>query len=51
MIAGMGIAHANVITAIAFMAIVLTILIQASTTGWVARKLGLEIKNAELPKP
>lgn len=45
MIAGMGIAHAEVISAITFMAIVLTIIIQASTTGWVARKLGLEIKN------
>lgn len=51
MIAGMGIAHADVITAIAFMAIVLTIVIQASTTGWVARKLGLEVKNAAIPKP
>lgn len=45
MIAGMGIANANIITAIAFMAIMLTIVIQASTTGWVARKLGLEVKT------
>ncbi|BFH60920.1 cation:proton antiporter [Paenibacillus azoreducens] len=44
MIVGMGIAHAGTISAITFMAIMLTILLQASTTGLVARKLGLEIK-------
>ncbi|CAM3046725.1 cation:proton antiporter [Paenibacillus sediminis] len=42
MIAGMGIAHAREISAIAFMAIVLTIIVQASTTALAARKLGLE---------
>lgn len=47
MILAMGIAHAEIISAVTFMAIVLTIVIQASTTGWVARKLGLEVK--ELP--
>ncbi|RCX19698.1 cell volume regulation protein A [Fontibacillus phaseoli] len=46
MIVGMGIPHAEIISAITFMAIVLTIVIQASTTAWVARKLGLEIKEA-----
>lgn len=51
MIAGMGIAHSNVITALAFMAIVLTIVIQASTTGWVAKKLGLEVKETATGKP
>ncbi|MNP18959.1 potassium/proton antiporter [compost metagenome] len=45
MIVGMGVANAEIISAIAFMAIVLTILVQASTTGWVARKLGLEVKD------
>lgn len=43
MIAGMGVAHAGAISAMTFMAIMLTILLQASTTGLVARKLGLEI--------
>ncbi|KFN10518.1 cation:proton antiporter [Paenibacillus macerans] len=51
MIAGMGIAHSNVITGLAFMAIVLTIIIQASTTGWVAKKLGLEVKETATGKP
>ncbi|WP_435922284.1 cation:proton antiporter [Paenibacillus sp. DYY-L-2] len=47
MIVGMGIAHAEIISAITFMAIVLTIVIQASTTAWVARKLGLEVESVE----
>ncbi|PYI53842.1 cation:proton antiporter [Paenibacillus flagellatus] len=42
MIAGAGIAHADVIAAVTFLAILLTILLQASTTALVARKLGLE---------
>ncbi|MEK4512596.1 cation:proton antiporter [Paenibacillus sp. FSL K6-2524] len=46
MILAMGIAHAEIISAVTFMAIVLTIMIQASTTGWVARKLGLEVEEA-----
>jgi cell volume regulation protein A len=45
MILAMGVAHAEIISAVTFMAIVLTIVIQASTTGWVARKLGLEVKE------
>lgn len=43
MIAASGVKHADVIAAVAFMAIMLTILVQASTTAWVARKLGLEV--------
>lgn len=46
MIVGMGVPHAEIIAAITFMAIVLTIIVQASTTAWAARKLGLEIKEA-----
>jgi cell volume regulation protein A len=42
MLTGIGIAHADVIAAVTFMAIILTILVQASTTAWVARKLGIE---------
>lgn len=50
MIVGMGVANAQIISAIAFMAIMLTIIVQASTTGWVARKLGLEVsKEAARP--
>ncbi|MBA9084457.1 cell volume regulation protein A [Fontibacillus solani] len=48
MIIGMGVANAEMISAIAFMAIVLTILVQASTTGWVAKRLGLEMKEDAL---
>lgn len=44
LIVGMGVQHASAISAITFMAIMLTILLQASTTGLAARKLGLEIK-------
>lgn len=44
MIAGSGIAHAKVISAVTFMAVLLTILFQASTTGFVARRLGIEEK-------
>jgi cell volume regulation protein A len=45
MVAGMGIRHADIIASVTFMAILLTILIQASTTAYVARKLGLEVKE------
>jgi cell volume regulation protein A len=45
MIVGMGVANAQIISAIAFMAIMLTIIVQASTTGWAARKLGLEVSK------
>lgn len=44
MIAASGIPHADVISSVTFMAIMLTILLQASTTAWAARKLGLEVK-------
>nr|WP_238177764.1 sodium:proton antiporter [Paenibacillus contaminans] len=46
MIAGTGIPHADVIASVTFMAVLLTILVQASTTALVARKLGLETKAA-----
>jgi potassium/hydrogen antiporter len=36
-----GIKYANLISAVTFMAILITILLQASTTGIVAKKLGL----------
>jgi len=42
MIAGMHVKHADVIASVTFMAIVLTILVQGSTTAWIARRLGLE---------
>jgi cell volume regulation protein A len=42
MITGSGIAHADIISAVTFIAVLLTILFQASTTGYVARRLGLE---------
>lgn len=44
MIASAGVQHADMIASVAFMAIMLTILVQASTTAAVARKLGLEVK-------
>lgn len=43
MIAGAGIAHADVISAVTFLAILMTIVVQASTTAYAARKLGLEL--------
>ncbi len=42
MVAGLGLKHADVISAVTFMAILLTIVVQASTTAFVGRKLGLE---------
>jgi cell volume regulation protein A len=42
MIAGAGIAHADVIASVTFMAILLTIVVQAGTTAYAARRLGLE---------
>ncbi|WP_370001071.1 cation:proton antiporter [Paenibacillus sp. RC84] len=42
MVAGLGIAHADLIASVTFMAVLITILFQASTTAFVARKLGLE---------
>lgn len=46
MLVGIGIPHASVIASITLMAIVLTIMVQASTTGWVARKLGMDREEA-----
>ncbi|MFC4102985.1 cation:proton antiporter [Paenibacillus xanthanilyticus] len=43
MIAGMGVQHADIIASVTFMAIMLTILLQASTTGWMAKKLGMDL--------
>jgi cell volume regulation protein A len=37
----MGVAHADVIAAITFLAILATLLIQATTTRWLARRLDL----------
>jgi potassium/hydrogen antiporter len=45
MVAGLGLAHTDEIASVTFMAILLTILIQASTTAYVGRKLGLEEKG------
>lgn len=42
MLIGLGIPHASIIASITFMAIVLTIMLQASTTGWLAKKLGVD---------
>ncbi|WP_314589612.1 cation:proton antiporter [Paenibacillus terrigena] len=44
MIVASGVEHGDIIASVTFMAIMLTILVQASTTAWVARKLGLEVK-------
>lgn len=41
MLAGAKVPHNEVISAVTFLAVLLTILIQASTTGYAARKLGL----------
>lgn len=40
-----GIKHASLISAVTFLAILITILLQASTTGLVAKKLGLIVKD------
>jgi potassium/hydrogen antiporter len=47
MAAGAGVMHADVIASVTFLAVLCTIVIQASTTGYVARKLGLEIGEKE----
>ncbi|OAT81203.1 hypothetical protein A6M21_11650 [Desulfotomaculum copahuensis] len=44
---GMGAPHADVIAALTFIAILATLLIQAGTTGLVARKLGLLLEGAK----
>ncbi|MFC5469553.1 cation:proton antiporter [Cohnella suwonensis] len=46
MIVASGIAHADKVSAVVLMAVVFTILVQASTTAWLARKLGLEEKRS-----
>jgi cell volume regulation protein A len=46
-VAASGVAHADVIASVTFMAVLLTILIQASTTALVARKLGLEVSKGQ----
>jgi potassium/hydrogen antiporter len=40
-LAGAGVPHADVIAAVTFMAVLITILVQATTTRWLARRLGL----------
>lgn len=45
MAAGLGVAHADVIASVTFLAVLLTIVLQASTTAWLARKLGVEEKQ------
>jgi potassium/hydrogen antiporter len=44
-VAAAGIEHVDVIASVTFMAVLLTILLQASTTAFVARKLNLELKS------
>ena len=41
MLVGMKVPYSDVIASVTFMAILLTILLQATTTGWLARKLDL----------
>ncbi|WP_018133412.1 cation:proton antiporter [Effusibacillus pohliae] len=48
-LAGTGIAHLDAIAAVTFLAILITIVLQASTTGWVARKLGVLAENQPGP--
>lgn len=47
MVAGMGVQHSGLISSVTFMAVLITILFQASSTAFVARKLGLEVKAGE----
>lgn len=42
MVAGMGVKYADVIASVTFMAVLLTIVLQAGTTAYAARKLGIE---------
>ncbi|WP_047151416.1 cation:proton antiporter [Aneurinibacillus tyrosinisolvens] len=46
MVVGMGVPHADVIASVTFLTILITILLQASTTAYVAKKLGVEEKIA-----
>jgi potassium/hydrogen antiporter len=45
MVAGLGIAYTDIIASVTFLAVLMTILVQASTTAFVARKLRLEIRS------
>jgi cell volume regulation protein A len=47
MVAGLGIPHSDVIASVTFLAVLATILLQAGTTAYVARKLGIEEKAAQ----
>ncbi|MGD8190588.1 cation:proton antiporter [Brevibacillus ginsengisoli] len=42
MVTGLGLPHSDIIASVTFLAILVTILLQASTTAFVARKLGIE---------
>lgn len=44
MVTGLGVPYSDVIASVTFLAILVTILLQASTTAFVARKLGIEEK-------
>jgi cell volume regulation protein A len=46
-VAAAGVKHVDVIASVTFMAVLLTILFQASTTAFVARKLNLELKSGK----
>lgn len=46
MIVAAGVKYSNEITTVTFIAILMTILIQASTTGYVAKKLGIIIEDS-----
>jgi cell volume regulation protein A len=46
-VAGLGLKYNEIISSVTFFAVLLTILFQASTTAFVARKLGLEISKDE----
>ncbi|WP_079909712.1 sodium:proton antiporter [Paenibacillus sp. 32352] len=45
MVAGLGVQHADVIASVTFLAVLLTILLQAGTTAYVAKRLGIEEKK------
>ncbi|MFD2610853.1 cation:proton antiporter [Paenibacillus gansuensis] len=53
MVASLGLKHTDIISSVTFMAILITILVQASTAGFVARRLGLEVQTdtANHPDP
>ncbi|TDF98917.1 cation:proton antiporter [Paenibacillus piri] len=47
MVAGLGVKYADVIASVTFLAVLLTILLQAGTTAYVARRLGIEADAGE----